>query len=338
VLAAMTSAARRGIVIRSGSHLEKLAHADTVIFDKTGTLTRGTPQVVDVISYDNAAFPAGKIIGLAASAEARVKHPVAEAILAKAQEWKIPTEERGDTHYEVGKGVSTQINGYFVHLGSSRFLREQSISLNRARKDLRNLDENGCSTLLLAIDGKVVGLIPYADQIRQEAPLVVEALRHRGVKHTAMLTGDNATVARVVGRQLGIDTVYADTLPSDKAEIVQEMQRGGRVVAMVGDGINDSPALAHASVGIAMKNGAEVARETASVVLMEDNLWKVLHAVEISQDAIKLVHQNYSMIAALNTLAFVLSIPAGLVSPGFTAAISNGAAIIASINAMRPLM
>jgi heavy metal translocating P-type ATPase len=337
VLAAITAAARRGIVIKSGSHLEKLARADTVVFDKTGTLTRGAPNILDVLTY-NPHFPARKIIGLAACAEARLNHPIAQAITAKAREWDVLLPDHAETHYEIGRGMSARINGYFLHLGSSRFLSEHAISLDCARHDLRNLDQRGCSALVMAIDGRVVGVIPYADQIRPEAASVLSALRNRGVKCIAMLTGDHHAVARLVAQELSIDKVYADTLPSEKAGIVQRMQQDGHVVAMVGDGINDSPALAHAAVGIAMKNGADVARETASVVLLEDNLWKVLHALEISQDAIRLVHQNYSIIAGLNTLAFALSIPAGLLRPGLTAALSNGAAIIASLNAMRPLM
>jgi Cu2+-exporting ATPase len=153
-----------------------------------------------------------------------------------------------------------------------------------------------------------------------------------------MLTGDNAVVARAVGERLGLTRQYADMLPADKADVVRQLQREGHVVAMVGDGINDSPALSFADVGIAMKHGAEVTQESADVVLMEDSLWKLVEAVEISRDAIKLIKQNYGIVVVLNTLALGLALPSGLISPSFTALLSNGSAILASVNGVRPLL
>lgn len=167
---------------------------------------------------------------------------------------------------------------------------------------------------------------------------MIRTLHNRGVKHTVMLTGDNQVVAQAVSAHLGIEQVFSGTLPADKAEIVQQFQRRGRVVAMVGDGINDSPALAYADIGIAMKEGAEVARQTADIVLMEDNLWKLLMAIDIAQGAMGLVRQNYAIIATLNTMAMALAIPPGLVTPNVSALISNGSAILATLNAMRPLV
>jgi len=153
-----------------------------------------------------------------------------------------------------------------------------------------------------------------------------------------MLTGDNAVVARAVGAKLGLSRQFADMLPAGKAEVIQSFQKNGNVVAMVGDGINDSPALSFADVGIAMKHGAEVARESADVILMEDSLWKLLRAVEISRNSVSLIKQNYAIVAGLNTLALGLALPSGLVSPSVTALISNGSAIVASLNGMRPLL
>lgn len=153
-----------------------------------------------------------------------------------------------------------------------------------------------------------------------------------------MITGDNDRVARTVAKRLGIDDYFAEILPSHKAELVKALQKRGHVVGMVGDGINDSPALAHADVGIAMKHGADVARETADVVLMEDNLWNLIAALEISRSTIRNIQQNYAIIAGLNTLALALAIPSGLVSPNISALISNGSAILASLNAVRPVL
>jgi Cu2+-exporting ATPase len=153
-----------------------------------------------------------------------------------------------------------------------------------------------------------------------------------------MLTGDNPVVARAVAERLGLTRHYADMLPVDKAEVIQKLQREGKIVAMVGDGINDSPALSFADVGIAMKHGAEVTHESADVVLMEDSLWKLVKAVEISRDSLALIKQNYAIVAGMNTFALVLALPGGLISPSVTALVSNGSAIIASLNGMRPLL
>jgi P-type E1-E2 ATPase len=184
----------------------------------------------------------------------------------------------------------------------------------------------------------VAGLVPYADQIRPESRLVLERLHAMGIRDSIMLTGDNGVVARAVCRRLGLTRHFADMLPADKANAIQELQRGGNVVAMVGDGINDSPALSFADVGIAMKHGAEVAHESAHVVFMEDSLWKLVKAVEISRGAVGLIRQNYAIVAGLNTLALALALPGGLISPAVTALISNGSAILASLNGLRPLL
>jgi Cu2+-exporting ATPase len=183
-----------------------------------------------------------------------------------------------------------------------------------------------------------VGLIPYSDRVRPESQDVVRILHNRGIRDTIMLTGDNGTVARAVCGRLGLSRFVADTLPADKAEYVQQLRREGRIVAMVGDGINDSPALSFADVGIAMKHGAQVAHESANIVLMEDNLWKLVMAVEISRAGVALIKQNYKIVAILNTIALALALPGGLITPQLTAVLSNGSAIVASLNAMRPMM
>jgi P-type E1-E2 ATPase len=163
-------------------------------------------------------------------------------------------------------------------------------------------------------------------------------LHERGIKNTIMLTGDNAVVAGAVSGDIGLSRHFADMLPADKASVIQELQREGRRVAMVGDGINDSPALSFADVGIAMKHGAEVTHESADVILMEDSLWKLVKAIEISQGAVSLIKQNYAIVAGLNTLALALALPGGLITPEVTALISNGSAILASANGIRPIL
>jgi P-type E1-E2 ATPase len=243
-----------------------------------------------------------------------------------------------EPRYRLGLGVEGEVDGHYIHLGSERFLRENGIAVKKAASDRVRFEEKGCSCLYLAMDGKLSALLPYADQIRPEAATIVERLYALGIKDAIMMTGDNAVVAKAVGEQLGLTRQYADMMPSDKADIVRQLQREGRVVAMVGDGINDSPALSFADIGIAMKHGAEVTQESADVVLMEDSLWKMVEAIEISRDAVGLIKQNYGIVVALNTLALGLALPGGLVSPSVTAVISNGSAILASVNGMRPLL
>jgi P-type E1-E2 ATPase len=217
-------------------------------------------------------------------------------------------------------------------------MRQSEIAVNKAAADRAALDEQGYSCLFIAIDGVIAGLVPYSDEIRSESRSVLERLRAMGVKNSVMLTGDNAVVARAVGHRLGLTRCFADMLPADKAVAIQELQREGNVVAMVGDGINDSPALSYADVGIAMKHGAEVAHESADVVLMEDSLWKLVKAVEISRGAVRLIKQNYAIVAGMNTIALALALPGGLISPTMTALISNGSAILATLNGLRPIL
>jgi Cu2+-exporting ATPase len=337
VLSSMTHAARAGIVIKSGGHMEKLAKADTIVFDKTGTLTHGVPAIVDVIGYVDHITP-GHLLGLAAAAETRLHHPVAEALRTRARELVVNMPPCDETQYHVGLGVEGQVNGYYLHVGSERFMRHSGIQIAAAAADRAALDRNGYSCLYIAVDGKLGGLIAYADKVRPESRAVISRLHAMGIRNTVMLTGDNAVVAKAVSARLGLTGQFSDMLPADKAGIIQELQRRGNVVAMVGDGINDSPALSFADIGIAMKYGADVTHESAHVVLMEDSLWKLVKAVDISRGAVSLIKQNYVIVTGLNTLALALALPGGLVSPVMTALISNGSAIMAAINGMRPIL
>jgi Cu2+-exporting ATPase len=337
VLSSMTDAARAGIIIKSGGHMEKLAEVDTIVFDKTGTLTHGTPAVIDILSYQDSITP-NHLLGLAAAAETKLQHPVAEALRSKARQLKVNVPTCNETTYSIGLGVEGQVNGYYVHVGNERFMRQCNIAVGKAALDRSALDEQGFSGLYIAVDGTLAGLVPYSDEIRQESRPVVQKLHGMGITSSIMLTGDNSVVARAVCRNIGLTKHFADMLPADKASVIQDLQRAGRRVAMVGDGINDSPALSFADVGIAMKHGAEVTHESADVILMEDSLWKLVKAIEISQGAVRLIRQNYAIVASLNTLALGLALPGGLITPEVTALISNGSAILASMNGIRPIL
>ena len=337
VLSSMTYAARTGIIIKSGGHMERLAQVDTIVFDKTGTLTHGVPEVIDVLTYQNH-LSGDDLLGLAVGAESRLRHPVAEALRARARDRGISVPLADAPDYKVGLGVQGQIDGHYVHLGSERFLRNSEIRVGEAVRDRTMLDERGYSCLYMAVDGKLAGLIPYADKIRPESRDVVRTLHEMGIRNTVMLTGDNATVANAVGERIGLTRQFADMMPTGKAEVIAQLQREGNVVAMVGDGINDSVALTYSDVGIAMRHGPEVTHELAHVVLMEDSLWKLVQAIEVSRGAVGLIRQNYAIVAVLNTLALGFALPGGLISPSVTAVLSNGSAILASLNGIRPLL
>jgi Cu2+-exporting ATPase len=337
VLSSITHAARAGIIIKSGGHMERLAEVDTVVFDKTGTLTHGEPQVIDIVPYLEP-VGADRVLALAVAAETRLQHPVAEALRAEARRRGVVVPACDETAYKVGLGVEGEVDGHYLHVGSERFLRTSGIDVRASGGDRAGLDQQGFSVLYVAIDGKLAGLIPYADRVRDESPAVIARLHAMGIRNTIMLTGDNATVARAVGGRIGLSRQIADMMPSDKAEVILQLKREGNVVAMVGDGINDSVALTYSDVGIAMRFGAEVTHESAHVVLMEDSLWKLVKAIEISRGAVSLIRQNYGIVAVLNTLALGLALPGGLVTPEFTAVLSNGSAIVASLNGVRPLL
>ena len=337
MLSSMTYATRRGIVMKSGRAIEKLAEADTIVFDKTGTLTTSEPHFLPAKSYSKAHSPLG-VLALAVAAEAGLNHPISQAVVAKAAEAGIATPECLESIYHVGLGVEARMKHFVVRVGSPRFLSESGIDIGLSATDLARLHRRGRSALLLACDGKLVGLLPYASEIRPESAEVIAALRALGIRSFLMVTGDNANVASPVSVRLGLDRFYADVRPAEKAKIVEDLQREGRSVIVVGDGVNDSAALASADVGIAMKNGADVAREVANVVLMEEDLWKIVAAIELSRESMRLVRQSYTITTSMNVLAFALALPTGLVNPGVTAVISHGSAIAATANAMRPLL
>jgi P-type E1-E2 ATPase len=290
-----------------------------------------------VLSYDKLIAP-DHLLGLAVAAETHLRHPVAEALREKVRELDVQPPPCDETLYRAGLGVEGRVNGYYMHVGNERFLRESNIKVGHAAADRAGIDERGCSSLYVAVDGKLAGLVAYEDRIRLESRQVIETLYGMGIRDTIMLTGDNAAVAGAVGKRLGLTRQIANLLPSDKAEIIQQLQWQSRKVAVVGDGINDSPALRFADVGIAMKHSPDIAHESADVVLMEDSLWKLVQAIEVSREAVRLIKQDYAIVAVMNAVALGLSLPSGLVGPWLTAMISNGSAIVASLNGMRPLM
>jgi Cu2+-exporting ATPase len=337
VLSSMTKAARQGILIKGGRYLEQLAEIDAIVFDKTGTLTLGEPEVVEIVPYINGDLSSETILQLAAAAQQRLTHPVAEAIVraARCRELEIP--ERDGSEYLIGQGVEAMVDGRVVLVGSERLMRAKGVGVLQAREDLGRIEEEAAAPTFIAVDGTLCALFVLADPLRPEAAAVVQALRSRGVKEIIMLTGDHPAVAKRAAVTLGIERYVAEALPARKAELVRKLQAKGHTVAVVGDGINDSPALAQANVGIAVHSGADVAQETAHVALLEGNLWKIPQAIDIARESMHLIRQNWDLIFYPSTAAIALSLP-GLIGPVGATLISNGSAVLAAANALRPLL
>lgn len=337
VLATMTKAARHGILIKGGRHLERLAEVDAIVFDKTGTLTLGQPAIEAVLAYRRR-FPEEQMLALAAAAEQRLNHPVAHAIVREAMTRALTIPERLTSDYTIGLGVEAVVNGSIVHVGSRRFLTLKDIPVpQRALREVARLERQATPPLFVAVDGWLCGLLAYADPLRPEAPAVIQTLRAQGIREVVMLTGDQPTVARRVAESLGISRYVAEVLPDEKAAVVRDLQAAGHVVAVVGDGINDSPALAQADVGIAVHGGTAVAQETAHVALREGDLWKIPGAIDIAREGMQLIRQNWQLIALPNTLALALAC-VGVAGPIGATLISNGSALVAVGNALRPLL
>ncbi|MBF0554045.1 MAG: heavy metal translocating P-type ATPase [Nitrospirae bacterium] len=336
VLSCMISATSHGILIKGGSYLEKLYKSDTIIFDKTGTLTTGEIKVEDVIAFNG--YDEDEIISYAATAEFQMTHPIAEAVVRHAENKHIELKKRDTVQYCVGRGVDALIAGKNVLVGSLRLLEENSIPIGDEITAITDTFINdGKAALYIALDGKLGGIISFRDQIRKEAKAMIDELHRVGVKNVIMLTGDVKKVAYPVAKALGIDQCIAEVLPEQKAEVVIDLKNKGHIVAFVGDGINDSVALSYADIGISVKGGADITKETAGVILLDDNLNKIPMAFEISKETITLIKENYAITGGLNVVAYALA-ALNLISPVLSTLISNGSAIIACVNGMKPII
>lgn len=335
VLSSLAKAAHQGILVKGGRYLETLAKVNTVVFDKTGTLTKGEPEVEQIISYRKDMSP-GQILSLAAAAEVRLTHPVAEAIVQAAKERKLTIPKREASEYTIGLGIEATIGGSEVLVGCNRFMALKKVKIGRARRDISRINSQAAAPLFIALDGKLIGLLIYTDPIRPEAYGVLQALREKGVGNIIMLTGDHPAIAKKVAETLGIDQYFADVFPEEKAEIVTSLQARGNIVAVIGDGINDTPALIQADVGIAVKGGADVAIETAHVSLLEGGLWKIPQVFDMARESMGIIQQNWAINFYPNSLAIAMAL-LNLIGPINTTLISNGSAIMSSFNALRPL-
>jgi heavy metal translocating P-type ATPase len=336
VLSSMIEAARAGIAFKSGSQLEQLGAVDTVIFDKTGTLTTGAPEVAGIISYDRR-FSAPKLIALSASVEARSRHPIAAAIRAEPDKLSLSLPACRSVDYVVGRGVVGRAEQVQIWVGSQRFMQESGVDLETSAADWARLDAQGCSRVFIAIKGKLAGLISVRDKIRAESAATIRRLRDLGIREIILLSGDTEWAARSLASQLGVHRYFATASPVEKVDFVQRLQREGRVVAMVGDGMNDGPALRYANVGIAVKHGAELAHESAGVLLTDSSLAGLVKAIEIARSSLARIKWGYAIVGVWNLQALLLALTGMVISPAATALVSDGSAIFAGIYGMQPL-
>lgn len=340
VLSALTYAARHGIYIRSGRALEVLARVDAIAFDKTGTLTQGN-AAVKVVRTVNTRTSIKEVLTLAASVEKDNKHPVAAAILNAAAAKGVQLRDCETWEYRVGAGIVAQIDGQQVLVGSHRLMHREGIETDVIHSRYPEL-QTGCFSLVyVARNGKLLGAISYTDPLRPEAHRVIRQLRQSKSEssiETYILTGDNPQVAQEVATQLGIKSncAHAEVLPQGKVKAIQHLQQQGKVVAFVGEGINDVAALAHADVSISIASGCDMARETADIVLLDDNLEDVIHAIEIAKRSMEIIYQNTALVAVPNISVVLAGIIFAL-DPILSVIISNGSMLLAELNSFRPL-
>ncbi len=337
VLAALTAAARRGVLIRSGRALEQLGRVDTVVFDKTGTVTEGKPSVVGVESVSRT-IPPSQVLALAASAEQNLAHPAAAAVVRYASEHAVELLPCEEWDYHVGLGVYARIGGRKILVGSPRLLLQEGIELRPCNGSHPEMQGRRDSVIYVASDGEMQGTITYADPLRPESRAVLDSLRAAGME-VHLLTGDNSRVAMAVAEQLGIasENTHAEMFPEQKATTVRALRAQGRTVAFVGDGINDSPALAYADVSVSFGGGSDIAREGADVVLMRDDLRGLTEAIGISGRAAGLIRQNIGIVAGPNLAALMLAATTGL-SPVTATVVNHGTMVVAGLNGLRPLL
>ena len=335
ISAAIGNGARRGILIKGGSHLEEAARVDAVVFDKTGTLTLGRPVVTNLVAFHKDWEPE-QVLAYAASSEIHSRHPLAEAVIRSTQERHIEIPPHEECEVLVGLGMRTWADGRTLLLGSPSLLRREKVRVTKKATDwVETLRRQSETPLLLAVDGKLVGLISLRDEIRPEAADVLNQLRANGVRRIVMLTGDHPDAAAVVAERLGITEWRAEVLPDDKLAVVRQLRDEGHTVAMVGDGVNDAPALAEADIGIAMGlGGTDVAVETADVALSSDDLTRLLDVRDLGGRAVDVIRQNYAMSIAVNALGLAIG-AGGALSPVLAAVLHNASSVAVVTNSSR---
>lgn len=338
VLSAIREASLYNVTVKGGKFLEAVAEADTIVFDKTGTLTKAHPTVVDVVNF-NDEYSSDDMLRVAACLEEHFPHSMAKAVVDAASKKGLSHEEmHTKVEYIVAHGIATSINGKRTVIGSYHFVFEDEKCVVPAGKEpLFESLPLYYSHLYLAIEGKLSAVICIEDPLRDEAAAVVTSLKKAGILKVVMMTGDSERTASVIAKKVGVDEYYAEVLPEDKAAFVEREKAKGRKVIMIGDGINDSPALSAANVGIAISDGAEIAREIADITVGSDDLYQIVTLKYISNALMKRIKSNYRKIVGFNSGLIALGV-AGVLPPTTTALLHNGSTILISVNSMKNLL
>lgn len=338
VLSAIREASLYNVTVKGGKFLEAVAEADTIVFDKTGTLTKAHPTVVDVVNF-NDEYSSDDMLRVAACLEEHFPHSMAKAVVDAASKRELSHEEmHTKVEYIVAHGIATSINGKRTVIGSYHFVFEDEKCVVPAGKEpLFESLPLYYSHLYLAIEGKLSAVICIEDPLRDEAAAVVTSLKKAGISKVVMMTGDSERTASVIAKKVGVDEYYAEVLPEDKAAFVEREKAKGRKVIMIGDGINDSPALSAANVGIAISDGAEIAREIADITVGSDDLYQIVTLKYISNALMKRIKSNYRKIVGFNSGLIALGV-AGVLPPTTTALLHNGSTILISVNSMKNLL
>lgn len=338
VLSAIREASLYNVTVKGGKFLEAVAEADTIVFDKTGTLTKAHPTVVDVVNF-NDEYSSDDMLRVAACLEEHFPHSMAKAVVDAASKKGLSHEEmHTKVEYIVAHGIATSINGKRTVIGSYHFVFEdEKCVVPEGKKPLFESLPLYYSHLYLAIEGKLSAVICIEDPLRDEAAAVVTSLKKAGISKVVMMTGDSERTASVIAKKVGVDEYYAEVLPEDKAAFVEKEKAKSRKVIMIGDGINDSPALSAANVGIAISDGAEIAREIADITVGSDDLYQIVTLKYISNALMKRIKSNYRKIVGFNSGLIALGV-AGVLPPTTTALLHNGSTILISVNSMKNLL
>lgn len=336
VLSAMREAGKAHITVKGGKFLEAVAMADTIVFDKTGTLTHACPKVVQVLAFGGRQEE--EMLRLAACLEEHFPHSVANAVVEEAKQQGLTHDEfHSKVEYLVAHGIASTVNGERVLIGSAHFVFEDEGCVV-PEEDQAQFDAlpSEFSHLYLAIGGRLAAVICISDPLREEASAVLSQLRNMGIKKTVMLTGDSHRTAAAIAAQLGVDEFRAEVLPADKAEFIAQLRQNGHTVLMVGDGINDSPALSEADAGIAIRDGAAIAREIADITMAADSLWELVELRRIAMALIARIHSNYRFVIGFNGALIGLGV-AGILPPATSAMLHNISTVGVSLRSMSQL-
>ena len=337
VLAAIREANAHHITVKGGKFMEAVAEADTIVFDKTGTLTKAQPTVADVVSFNGDSKE--NLLRLAACMEEHFPHSMAKAVMDAAKERGLTHEEmHSKVEYIVAHGISTTVNGRKAIIGSHHFVFEdEKCAIPTGKEEIfKNLPEE-YSHLYLGIEGELAAVICIEDPLRPEGPEVIKALRKAGFTQIVMMTGDSDRTAKAIAAKVGVDKYYSEVLPEDKAKFVEEAKAQGRKVLMVGDGINDSPALSAADVGIAISDGAELAREIADITIGADDLSVMVTLKEISNGLMDKIHKNYRRIVGINGSLIALGVT-GVIQPTMSALLHNTSTLLIGMDSMKSVL